>query len=273
MTHIQRPSHLPDYENPPLNEVVLGVQFAPAQGYQQILAGEVWNLYRANYPLVEEKPPIPPAFELFGASAYGGIPNFGIGVLTEAQHDRFWFLAKDKNEIIQFQQDRLLHNWRKLDKGANDYPRFDKMIENFTKELQLLEEYFSKLKPQHIICNQAEISYVNHIRMPKSGERSKISDWLRAISFNDEPDDIYASARKIITSPEGKPTSRLTYEATANSTVEGNKLLALTLTVRGAPADSTTASALDFLKIGREKIIMEFDSITTASAHKLWEKL
>lgn len=66
---LPRPDHLPDFRTPPLNEVVVGVQFAPARGYQQILAGEVWELYRAQFPTVEEMPPIPPAFETFGLSA------------------------------------------------------------------------------------------------------------------------------------------------------------------------------------------------------------
>ena len=86
-----RPSHLPDYRKPPLNEFVLGVQFATPPGYQQIYAGEVWKLFSEKYPVVQEQPPLPPTFETFGIHQ-GNMVNFGF--VSGATHDRFWFLTK-----------------------------------------------------------------------------------------------------------------------------------------------------------------------------------
>ncbi len=267
-----RPQHLPDYRKPPLNEVVLGVQFAPARGYQQIRAGEVWNLYKTEFPLVEEMPPIPPMFETFGLSRPGAMINFGI--VSGAMHDRFWFLSPQKSELIQFQQDRLLHNWRKVGDNSNEYPRFEKMIANFEKELHLLEAYFNNLAPQKLICNQAEVSYINHIPLDKSEGREKASDWFRFADFGAaEPDDMSFVFRRALKGPSGVPTARLICETGTNFSPLGDRILVLTLTVRGAPEDATIPAALKLLRLGREVIVTEFAAITTDSAQDLWERV
>ena len=115
-----RPHNLPDFSLPPLSEVVLGVQFQSPIGYQQIHAGDVWKLFKNDYPLVQEHQALPPTFETFGLSTQSvSVPfNFNSG----AVHDRFWFVKSDDHELIQFQQDRIVHNWRKLDNS--EYPRF-----------------------------------------------------------------------------------------------------------------------------------------------------
>jgi len=269
---MSRPDNLPDYRNPPLNEVVLGVQFAPAQGYQQIRAREVWELYRADFPFVEEQPPLPPTFETFGLPAQGN--PFSFGIVAGAMHDRFWFLSKSRDEVIQFQQDRLLHNWRKGGDGNNSYPRFEKIIVNFEAELQLLEKYFNGLAVQNIKCNQAEISYTNHIPLDREGAPSKADDWLRILNFGDgAPDDISMVARRALLGSDGAPYGRIICEANTSLNPKGGRILVLALTVRGAPSEPSISSALDFLIKGRDVIVEEFTSITTDSAHGLWGRV
>lgn len=269
---MSRPDNLPDYQNPPLNEVVLGVQFAPAQGYQQIRAGEVWELYRANFPFVEEQPPLPPAFETFGLPFQANAFNFGL--VAGAMHDRFWFLSQNKEELIQFQQDRLLHNWRKVTDRDNTYSRFEKIIVDFETELHCLERYFDGISPQRLKCNQAEISYTNHISLDREGSPSHAGDWLRIFNFGDyEPDDVSLVARRALRDSTGTPYGRMIYEVSTASIPGAGRLLVVTLMVRGAPLDSSIASALDFLKRGRDVIVEEFTSITTDSAHELWRRV
>jgi len=269
---LSRPDNLPDYQNPPLNEVVLGVQFAPAQGYQQIRAGEVWKLYQSDFPLVEEQLPIPPNFETFGLPFQGNALNFGF--VTGAMHDRFWFLSPSKDELIQFQPDRLLHNWRKVKGHNNSYPRFEKIIASFEKELFCLEQYFRSLSPQDIKCNQAEISYINYIPLDHDGPRSQFSNWLRFLNFgNPEPDDASVTLRRTLIRSDGAPYGRIICELNTALNPQGARMLVLTLTVRGAPLDQSISAALQFLKGGRDVIVEEFTSITTDSAHELWGRV
>ena len=64
-----RPEHLPDFESPPLDELVLGVQFSPLPGYSAVFAKDVWGLFRQQFPRVEEKPALDPVFETFGGTS------------------------------------------------------------------------------------------------------------------------------------------------------------------------------------------------------------
>ena len=64
------------------------------------------------------------------------------------EHSRYWFVSLSEDELLQFQKDRLLHNWRKVDDRTNEYPRFETLIDKFEKELRKLETYFASLVPQ-----------------------------------------------------------------------------------------------------------------------------
>ena len=57
---------LPDFTNPPLNEVVLSIQFASLTGLKSAHIGLFWERIRSEYPNVTEQATIQTAFETFG---------------------------------------------------------------------------------------------------------------------------------------------------------------------------------------------------------------
>ncbi|WP_112941394.1 MULTISPECIES: TIGR04255 family protein [unclassified Rhizobium] len=265
-----RPNHLANFARPPLNEVVVGVQFNPAMGYGQIRAGEVWSLFKDGFPAVEEQVPLPPSFETFGIPSP---PTFNFGMVSGGQHDRFWFLTEDQQELIQFQADRLLHNWRKVPGGVREYPRFEYIISSFQNELHDLETYFDSLAPQRLHCTQAEITYINHIILNKTGTGSQHSDWVRDLAFGrQDPEDINCTWRRSL-HIDGAPRARLIVEAKTGFDFFQQRLLLLNITVRGSPLRPDIEDTIDFLKYGREIIISEFASMTTDFAHGIWERI
>lgn len=262
-----RPSHLPDFKNPPINEVVLGVQFSQPAGYQQIYSGEVWNLFRDEYPKVQEHMALQPAFETFGLSSQ---PTQSFNFLTGAAHDRFWFLNEVSDQLLQFQQDRLLHNWRKIPDVDTEYPRFEKMIAKFESELESLQKYMRSLDSQALVINQCEVSYINHIQIEEEQDLNPCH-WLRFFGVEDKiPDDFNLTYREVIKSEDGKPAGRLTVEALSARSHAGKKIIRLSLTARAAPKDSTIGSALSFISKGRDIIVTSFADITTEFAQKKW---
>jgi len=268
---LERPEHLPDFKSPPLNEVVIGLQFSMPQGYQQIRAGEVWNLFKHEYPQVQEQPSLEPTFETFGGP-FQHAPRPPFSFVPGCTHDRFWFLNKDGSELIQFQQDRLLHNWRKVGDKSNNYPRFESMITKFEMELKKLEQYFDALSPQSLAINQCEISYINHIPFSKINGES-LSDWLSFIGFaNGDPDDYGINFRKIIRDDSGKPLGRFFAESALGYLPGGQEIIVLSLTVRGAPLGTDIDSGLKFLALGRDEIVQRFAELTTDQAHQKWER-
>ncbi len=265
-----RPDHLPDFRKPPLNEVVLGVQFSPPKGYQQVRAGEVWALFKADYPLVQEHQALEPAFETFGLPQHAQIGG-RLSFVTGAMHDRFWFLRRSRDELIQFQQDRLLHNWRKVGDQTNEYPRFEQMAAHFTRELRQLEDYLASLSPQMLAINQCELSYINQIEIGDGPV--DLAAWFRGVSLAGvEADDVNIGIREVIRNNQ-QPVGRLTYEITTGIRPDGKRILVLTLTVRGAPTAPDIDSAMRFIEKGRELIVCRFAEITSEGAHKTWERL
>ncbi len=267
----KRPEHLPDFSHPPLNEVLVGVQFAPPIGYQQIYSGDVWNLFRKEYPKVTEQPPLEPAFETFGLPSTSSIGQFKF--LTGAIYSRFWFLSEDESELIQFQQDRFLHNWRESVDSPSVYPRFETMISKFKNELSNLQNYMLGISSQPLSINQCEVSYVNHIIISDASERSP-HKWLHFYNLKGEvPEDINFSFREVIHNDDGKPRGRLIVEAITGMNVKNQKIIRLTLTVRGAPKENTIDAALELLSDGRNIIVTKFAELTTDYAHKKWGRI
>jgi uncharacterized protein (TIGR04255 family) len=268
---VSRPLDLPDFKDPPLNEVALGIQFAQPKGYTQIQAGEVWGLYRKGFPHVQEQPPLAPTFETFGLPQ-GAQMNFGI--VTGASHDRFWFISEKKDELLQFQNDRFLHNWRKVGDNTDTYPRFEGIVEKFERELLELQEYFAGLTPQSLIVNQCEISYINHIPFELKDGICPVEDWLSILHFGGLPiEDFNCTFRRPIQDDKGITYARLISEAAVGIDRTGRRVIILTLTVRGAPRETTVKSALELLGRGHEMIVKVFAEITTSSAHKIWGRI
>lgn len=80
---------------------------------------------------------------------------------------RYWFEKSGTPDLLQVQQDRIIHNWRKQE-GELIYPRYETLRERFKTEVDqfaafLDEENIGELRP-----NQCEVTYVNIIELPDS---------------------------------------------------------------------------------------------------------
>ncbi len=262
---MKRPADLPDFENPPINEVVIGIQFAPVQGYKQIHAGEVWSLYKRDFPLVQEQPAIAPSFETFGFTS----PPIGFGFMSGATHDRFWFLKEDQRQIIQFQPDKFLHNWRKVGIEEGKYPRFENIISNFSAELKTLESYFQKnFSAQPISVNQCEVSYINFIYQSEIGELP-LQSIFSFLNFEHEPNEISCSFSRYILNDNGEPRGRVICNIDQGVGPKG-PMHRLSITAKGAPNGSGISDALSFIQNGRERIVHLFKEVTSPTVHRLW---
>ena len=108
------PSALPDYDNPPVTEVVFGIQFNKLENLKAPHTGILWEkLGRKRYPECKEMPPIAHIIESFDRippqSSHITIEGFRYPPLP-----RLFFIKEIKNHLIQVQQDRCHQNWRRL---------------------------------------------------------------------------------------------------------------------------------------------------------------
>nr|WP_305095618.1 TIGR04255 family protein [Croceibacterium sp. D39] len=246
----------------------MGIQFRTPDTYHQILAGEVWNLFRDRFPEVEEHQRLAPVFETFGPPT----PHQAkFELLNSAQHDRFWFLTRDKSELVQFQDDRLLHNWRRLPEETAEYPRFENMAQTFQDSAEKLERYLKTLgENEGLEISQVEVSYINHFPVDREGAFTALVENIKIVDGPDvPPEDMSFKYRRVIENCD-QPAGRLYVSCTPKVTQSGKRLVSLDLVVRGSPQESNIEGAMEFLFLGRDLIVREFANITTDGAQQRW---
>jgi len=100
---------LPEFDKPPVIEVVCGLQFNPISALSVPYIGRLWSKFEADYPKTREAAPLLPTIEQFGEGSRGSLYPFG----DELPPPRIWFESADGNRLIQVQRDRFMHNWKK----------------------------------------------------------------------------------------------------------------------------------------------------------------
>jgi uncharacterized protein (TIGR04255 family) len=264
-----RPSHLPDFVHPPLDEVVLGVQFSPSPYYTSVNLKDVWELYREEFSGVEEKPALEPAFETFGGPSLQPNVQFRFG--PPPIRSRMWFISSEQNHLIQFQQDRFLLNWRRGPTGT-EYPHFEDIAQMFSDNLTKLAHWFESIQSHPLEINQAEVSYINIVPVDAF---ASVGDWFifwGGGKLNIE--GLNTTFGEVLCDTNGKPYARLLHELLSVSMADGKSIaFRLSLTVRGAPLGSDISTAMSFLEMGRERIVTRFTELTTEQAHQRWGRL
>src|SRR5450631_1035301 len=136
-----RPKTLPNFKNPPVNEVVLSLQFATLDKLRSPYVGLFWKSFRTQYPDISEQPEVQPAFETFGAPE---MQRMGISfqALLSPPMPRFWLQKEGQPDLLQVQRDRIMHNWRQTPEDSV-YPRYEKVRAKFQKEVQKFEEFLA----------------------------------------------------------------------------------------------------------------------------------
>ena len=269
---------LPEFDNPPVVEVALSVQFDPIANLRTPQIGMLWQEFRDRFPKTEEHPPLETVIERFGVSP-SPKGNARFQVLSALPAPRCWFLNDQGTELVQVQHDRFVHNWRKL--GDDDtYPRYDHVRATFEGELKRFGDILTRDGLGELDSNQCELTYVNHI---VSGEgwstHGQLGDIITLFNlqytdvFRPQPEECRLAARYVILNTIGEPVGRLhvAVEPVYRS-ADDVPMFALTLTARGRPLSDGVSGVLEFLDLGRQWIVRTFASITTPKMHALWRR-
>jgi uncharacterized protein (TIGR04255 family) len=272
-----RPADLPNFERPPLYELVLSIQFA--RQIRTVDVGGIWRLFRDQYPKIEEQAPLTPVFEMFGlptSQAEG--PRFIFSSTPEFL--RHWFISADGNELLQVQADRLVHNWRKNSPEA-EYPRYEPLRARFVSETQKVEEFLRSEGLGAIKPNQCEVTYINHITLGDEIEPDDKFDKIFTVWQEAYTDNYLKRIERgqfgmayIIPGEQTEPVGRLhvlVQPAIVRTTSQ--RIIQLTLTARGKPQNETIESAFQWLDKGRDIVVRAFTSLTRREMHKMWGRI
>lgn len=273
------PGDLPEFERPPLVEVVLGVQFEPLERLRVVHLGLLWQDFRDRFPRTEEQVPLEPAVELFGATRPTQ-PLVRFTVRERPPVPRVWLLSHSGTELIQIQQDRFIRNWRKSPEDAR-YPRYHKLKEAFQKDYAVFCHRIEQEGLGDIRPNQCEVTYVNVIPANKlvSGHAGihRICT-LFTISYSDgQPPPLEEGALRatyLLRNDKDEPCGRIRVSLEPVLRRHDHQpAFRLLLTARGSPYTQDIGGILSFFDRAHGEIVRTFTAITTPEMHREWGRV
>lgn len=263
---------LPEFERPPVDEMVIGVQFDPLPNFHAAHFGLFWTRIRAEYPHTEDQAPLAPAVE--PPEIQPSSPNVSIAFAAPLL-SRCWFLNEDKTELIQIQRDRFLRNWRQVN-GNEPYPRFSRLARDFQRAWNEFLAFAGDQGLGSVKVSQCELAYINYIEKEAGwselGELHGVFPCLRPREqrgFLPPAETLSWQARYRL--PEGR--GRLRVEMSPAFRGRDMKLvLSFTLTARGTPAGDSPEQIAAWFELSHEWIVRAFAELTSSTAHELWRE-
>ncbi len=262
--------HLPDFEKPPVIEVVSGLQFVPIHALGVPYFGVLWDKFRADYPRSREVNPLIPVVERFGDVTREN-------VFSEFPPPRVWFESEDGNRLIQVQRDRFLHNWKQA-RDTDVYPHYDHVIGNFRTCLATFENFLEENKFEGIEPVQYELTYINHILKGEGwGALDEIGNIFPDFSWG-------TSEKRFLPIPEtlNWQTSFVLPERAGRLRVsirlgkrrsDGLPIILFELTARGISEDRSRSAMWSWFDMAHEWIVRGFTDLTAENLHvNLWRR-
>lgn len=255
---------LPDYENPPAQETWMSFAFAPLSWHVPHF-GAFWNEIRADYPKFEVHPPIGEISFAFSAAAPEAIFNLPV---------RCWFINEESNRLIQVQNNRFFHNWRRPTPDA-PYLHYEKLKPVFEKEWGRFCDFLSRHSlgaPNVLLC---EVSYINHLSRGVGWDSfSDLSLVFPSVGsldgkFVGKPETALVNSTYVMPMNEGR--LRVAIQPAVRQT-DGKEIIQLAITASCRPGSPETAGLMRCLDYCREWVVRGFDDLTSAHMHSIWRK-
>ena len=258
------------YENPPVVETVLSVQFNPLRGFGAGQLGAFWKSLGSAWPHVTDAPAVDPTFERFEPSTVWEQAAF---VKFSSKIDvRLQIRNKARNRMIQIQNGRFFYNW--LGTPGAEYPSYDLVRPEFDEHWEKFREFvISECKEDCVQENQWEILYLNHI--PRDTVWKELSELPQVLTFLKQPnlsdlelnpDGIGGEWRFEIGAIKGRLYVRL---GTKMEKETDRPYVVMTLIARG-PVGDGISSLHEGLELGHKTITDAFDRLTSNDAQQIW---
>ncbi len=270
---------LPEFERPPLAEVVLGIQFDPLVRLRAVHLGSVWSTFSSRFPRSEDSEPLQPTFERFESPLESQSLRWILDLGPRPPLPRVQFMNEGGDELLQFQRDRFVHNWRRVN-AALTYPRYPSLRESFKSEAETLEHLISERVLGEFKINQCEVTYINHIISDEQWshhcEAGRLFPMLAAmdsVKTDPPPEHVRFESAFVMSRPGTRPCGRLHVSIVAGFLKEGAKpMFGMALTARGEPLGDGIDGAMRFLDLGHRWIVTKFTELTSEAMHVAWGK-
>lgn len=272
--------NLPTFDNPPVGEVVLSVQFPKISNLQAAHLGQFWDTIRADFPRTETHPAVDAIVERFEKLELA--PTLRFQFRPSEIVPRAWFISTDDTRLIQVQADRFICNWRRAS-STRPYPRFPEVRGFFEQYWGRWQEF---LTTQRLIdglkIEQCEVTYTNHIaKAGVWGDYGEADKVLRYVSTTPclaselRGEFTSFSTHYLINGGSGEagaqPVGRLHIDFDPGIDARtGEPIFILNLVARGLISSSLN-DVITFFDLGRRLIVTTFKEITTPAMHRVWK--
>jgi uncharacterized protein (TIGR04255 family) len=162
--------------DPPIVELVIGVQFAALSKLTIGHYGLFWKELGKEWINTEQAPPLDDQFETFDARRRLLPDGVGIQLTGGPLLGRFLVKNQADDRLIQIQATRFHLNWRKRNLG---YPSFKTMITEFESLFSKFCSFVNDSQIGQILVNQWELTYVD--AFPKGELWNSPADWYRVL--------------------------------------------------------------------------------------------
>lgn len=267
-------STLPDYENPPVTEVVCGILFNPIQSLLTPHFGLLWEKFKPDYPQCQEVSPLAPTIEKFDEP-----PTLGIQWSDTPPLPRVWFLDTSGNAIIQIQRDRFHHNWKKA-QPQDRYPRYEVVVQSFQERFSCFETFLKEMKLEAVEPCQYEMTYINHIVQGQGwntlSEIERVFPHLtwqaKAQRFLPSFETINWQTSFVLPNRIGRLHATISYGVIYQD-VQPVPILQLELTARGIDNHKSLETMRDWFDLAHEWIVSGFADLTSEEIqNNVWKK-
>lgn len=256
---------LPHFEAPPINEVAMGVTFAPIQGLRLSHFGLFWSSVRSEYGKTEEAVPLG-SFEDLAMSMSGGpLP-------------RIWLIHNDEQYLIQLQPNIFYFNWRR--KGEDQsYPRYYTIKPLFYDNLKRYFEFLTQEQlplPEVVNCN---LTYVNIIPEGQNGDARKglnglfpDMNWRHATDrFLPMPKALNWQTTFDMADDVGELTAKV---QNAKRVSDGLPVIRFEINVRSSGTELPLDETEHWFDLAHQAIVTSFVDLTSVEAQRdIWKRI
>ncbi len=256
----------PDFERPPVIEVVCGVQFRAIPTWTTACYGLYWARIRDQYPDTEDRPPLP---RQFPDSAQAPV-ELETPLLPPLR--RAFYITRPPNYLVQLQANRFLHNWRKVSEG-DQYPRYEDAFKRFSTRWGDFQEFVRELGAGPLQPEMYELTYINHIAAPDATFPRDVWKFLSFYNENplSDPEFEPSGLRIHFAWPlKGGSGSLLMDVRHGRRLPDESEILSVEFTARG-PAGAHI-QMFEWFDVAHDAIVNSFSKLTTEQAHQFWGK-
>jgi uncharacterized protein (TIGR04255 family) len=277
---VPRPKDLPDYTDPPIDEVVIGLMFMSVGGVLTNHIAKYRDAVKNDLPGLQYQARLPLQLETLSDGGLQPQPPFGFAPLIMPQGiqpgQRTWLVSANDESVVQLQDDLFMSNWRRR---QGSYPHFEQLMKVFWERFSLFRDQINDDMAIPLQLQQLEVTYINWVPT----ERASLSHWfgpakashvqLESSECDPEHELWFAS---FLAEKDGVPIARLhARQLEALRTAPGTPHLGsqLDLIYRAPlPPGIDDIGINDLAFAARNSIVRAFASLTTPEAEKLWNR-